>query len=195
MTEGIHFALFAISATGPRTQTTVGEQQCLAKWAKGALRIAEIGVYHAVNSRNLLNAADPTSQIWLVDPYTTGKLGICFAHLIARSVLKLFPAERLHWMKMTGAEAGRILNEQCGVTFDFVFIDGDHSYQGVAADWEAFTPLIRRGGIMALHDSIPSEGNPIFNAGSVRFFEEKIRRDPRFEFIDSQDSLAVIKRR
>jgi len=35
---------------------------------------------------------------------------------------------------------------------DFLFIDGDHSYLGVRRDFEMYAPLVRRGGLIALHD-------------------------------------------
>lgn len=35
---------------------------------------------------------------------------------------------------------------------DFLFIDGDHSYGGVKQDWKMYSPLVREGGIIALHD-------------------------------------------
>jgi len=35
---------------------------------------------------------------------------------------------------------------------DLVFIDGDHSYEGVKLDVEKFSPLVRTGGCMLLHD-------------------------------------------
>lgn len=36
--------------------------------------------------------------------------------------------------------------------FDFVFIDGDHSYEGVIQDIRAYLPKVRKGGIIAGHD-------------------------------------------
>jgi predicted O-methyltransferase YrrM len=38
---------------------------------------------------------------------------------------------------------------------DFLFIDGDHSYEGVKRDFEMFAPLVRPGGIVAFHDILP----------------------------------------
>jgi predicted O-methyltransferase YrrM len=38
---------------------------------------------------------------------------------------------------------------------DFLFIDGDHSYEGVKKDFEMYSPLVRKGGIIAFHDIIP----------------------------------------
>jgi hypothetical protein len=35
---------------------------------------------------------------------------------------------------------------------DLVFVDGDHSYEGVKADWEAWHHRVQVGGYMAFHD-------------------------------------------
>jgi len=42
-----------------------------------------------------------------------------------------------------------------GRKVDFLFIDGDHSYEGVKRDFEMYSPLVRKGGIIAFHDIIP----------------------------------------
>jgi predicted O-methyltransferase YrrM len=35
---------------------------------------------------------------------------------------------------------------------DFLFIDGDHTYEGVKADFEMYSPMVRRGGLVVFHD-------------------------------------------
>ena len=35
---------------------------------------------------------------------------------------------------------------------DFLFIDGDHTYEGVKADFEMYSPLVRPGGLVVFHD-------------------------------------------
>jgi predicted O-methyltransferase YrrM len=37
---------------------------------------------------------------------------------------------------------------------DFLFIDGDHRYEGVLADWRDYAPLVRPGGLVAFHDIV-----------------------------------------
>jgi predicted O-methyltransferase YrrM len=37
-------------------------------------------------------------------------------------------------------------------TIDFIFIDGDHSYAACKADIEAWTPFVKKGGVIAFHD-------------------------------------------
>ena len=35
---------------------------------------------------------------------------------------------------------------------DLLFIDGDHTYEGVKQDWEMYSPLVRSGGLIVFHD-------------------------------------------
>lgn len=37
-------------------------------------------------------------------------------------------------------------------TIDFLFIDGDHSYEGVKFDYSTFSKWVKLGGIIAIHD-------------------------------------------
>jgi cephalosporin hydroxylase len=41
-----------------------------------------------------------------------------------------------------------------GQSVDFLFIDGDHTYQGVKQDFQMYSPLVRKGGIVAFHDIV-----------------------------------------
>ncbi|HEY3405313.1 MAG TPA: class I SAM-dependent methyltransferase [Ohtaekwangia sp.] len=39
-----------------------------------------------------------------------------------------------------------------GRSLDFLFIDGDHTYEGVKTDFQLYAPLVRKGGLIAFHD-------------------------------------------
>lgn len=39
-------------------------------------------------------------------------------------------------------------------TIDFLFIDGDHSYEGVKKDFEMYAPLVKKGGVIVFHDAL-----------------------------------------
>ena len=56
--------------------------------------------------------------------------------------------------KKTFEKLKSILNNQ---EIDFLFIDGDHRYQGVKMDFEMYKPLVRMGGVIAFHDIMDSE--------------------------------------
>lgn len=53
---------------------------------------------------------------------------------------------------------------------DFLFIDGDHTYEGVKADFEMYSPLVRPGGLVALHDICVHP--PRMNCHVDKFWEE-----------------------
>lgn len=44
---------------------------------------------------------------------------------------------------------------------DFLFIDGDHSEEGVRKDFEIYSPLVKKGGIIALHDVVYTSPDPL----------------------------------
>ncbi len=49
----------------------------------------------------------------------------------------------------TRAKAVRLFG---GEPIDLLFIDGDHTYEGVKQDWEQYSPLVRPGGMVVFHD-------------------------------------------
>jgi predicted O-methyltransferase YrrM len=71
--------------------------------------------------------------------------------------------------------------------FDVAFIDGDHQYAGVRADFEHWWPAIAPGGNLVFHDSTP--GNPL-TEGVVRAVEEVRERDDLLEVPGAPDTLA-----
>ena len=42
-----------------------------------------------------------------------------------------------------------------GRPLDLLFIDGDHSYEGISCDFRLYSPLVRPGGLIVCHDIVP----------------------------------------
>ena len=81
-------------------------------------------------------------------------------------------------------------------SFDLVFVDGDHSLDGITADWAHWTERLARGGIVALHDTLLTPNKPPgYTLGSIEYFRDHIRHDPHFEIIKQRDSLSVLRKR
>jgi len=51
-------------------------------------------------------------------------------------------------LPLNSAEAAKIVNEQ----FCFIYIDGDHSYAGVSADFQLWFPHLEQKGVIIFHD-------------------------------------------
>ncbi len=58
-----------------------------------------------------------------------------------------------------------------GQPLDFLFIDGDHTAEGLKQDFVNFVPLVRPGGLIAIHDSGDQYGPYKAPAGPTEFFE------------------------
>jgi predicted O-methyltransferase YrrM len=65
-----------------------------------------------------------------------------------------------------------------GKSLDILYLDGDHSYEGVKADFQTFSPLVRPGGLIIFHDIVPDYKTrygietPSYVGGVPQFWEE-----------------------
>ena len=71
----------------------------------------------------------------------------------------------------------KILNTQ---ELDFLFIDGDHTYEGVKKDFQLYSPMVRKGGIIVFHDIVPHIGS---SCQVDKFWNEIKQSYPFKEFV------------
>lgn len=126
----------------------------------GAREIVEVGVYKCVTSMAVLMNCD-VDRYYMVDPWCNywdsgaGEADRGSPKDIDWEVL--YEAALEVGNRFAAAEVLRLPSVSAAMTYipgelDLVFIDGDHSYEGVKADIEAWLPKVRRGGILAGHD-------------------------------------------
>jgi len=83
-----------------------------------------------------------------------------------------------------------------GRKIDLLFIDGDHRYDGVKADFLSYLPFLAPNGKVAFHDVLPAyrEADGSFVNGWVikvdRFWRDVRQCGPHFEFIESETQHA-----
>lgn len=83
------------------------------------------------------------------------------------------------------------------VTLDFLFIDGDHNVEAVWRDFNDYTPRLKPGGILAIHDArMFREGGAKFHPGPSRVAEERVFANPlEWEVIGEAFSLVIARKR
>lgn len=190
-----HYLLWLVGLRRAETQTTDRERAALAVRAAGRAAVVEIGVWHGVTTAVLRRAMAPDGLLWAVDPFPAGRLGFSLQAPIAHAEVRRIRNGRVRWIRMTGEDAANVYRQDAGPPVDLIFIDGDHSYEGLLRDWRAWSPLVARGGVVCLHDSRSTADRPIDDAGSVRATSEVIRTDPAFEVVEEIDSLTVVRKR
>lgn len=93
------------------------------------------------------------------------------------------PTQSLHLLRGDSHDAAtreRVVTILAGRPLDLLFIDGDHTYEGVRQDFEIYAPLVRDGGLIVLHDIVPGAPGigrwaPGHRVGHVPRFWQEIR--------------------
>lgn len=57
-----------------------------------------------------------------------------------------------------------------GELVDFLFLDGDHSLEGVSRDWFMYSPLVKPGGCVAFHDIVDTDFTRSVGVGVPEFW-------------------------
>ncbi len=189
-----HLLLWEVGLAKAETQTTDAERQCLARHAASRRCLVEIGVWHGVTTALLRRTMSPDGVLYGVDPYPKGRLGFNAQSVIAHHEVGKESNGSMRWVRAMSVEAARAFASSRADPPDFIFIDGDHTFEGLRADWEAWSGLVASDGVVALHDTHPCAAHNIENAGSVRYASEVILHDSRFRLLEQVDTLTVLHR-
>jgi len=108
----------------------------------------EIGVFKGVNALSILQTL-PIKRLYLIDPYLEDGIDrriFLEAYDVAKEKLKKF--SQIKFIVKTSDEACKDIREP----LDFLYIDGNHTYEYVKRDITNYYPLIKSGGIIGGHD-------------------------------------------
>jgi cephalosporin hydroxylase len=115
----------------------------------------EIGTNYGGTLLMLCTLSPPGAQIISVD-LPRGRFGGGYP-LRKIPIFRRFPrsGQRLHLVRADSHATEtkrRVLRILAGEPLDYLFLDGDHTYDGVRRDFEMYAPLVRSGGIVVFHD-------------------------------------------
>ena len=95
--------------------------------------------------------------------------------------MSLFPSggQQLHLLRADSHDPSTLEQLKSildGRQLDLLFIDGDHTYEGVRSDFEMYSPLAAEGGAIVFHDILDHPG---FAACEVRRLWNEVKDDYR----------------
>jgi MMP 1-O-methyltransferase len=141
----------------PRTMHSSDDAAVLRSVAQGRRRVVEIGVYEGSSAVVLCEVLDAGAELHLIDPFGHhgwalpagwGATEGASRRVVARARRRA-RGPRLEWhVDYSAAVAARWQGD-----VDLVFIDGDHSEEGVRADWEGWHEFVAPGGAVLFHDA------------------------------------------
>jgi cephalosporin hydroxylase len=117
--------------------------------------VLEIGTHRGGTLFLWARLAQPDAILLSID-LPGGKFGGGYSPFRA-PIYRRFAQERqkVHLMRANSHDASTLEEAKhllSGRPVDLLFIDGDHTYEGVKKDWEMYSPLVRAGGLVVFHD-------------------------------------------
>jgi len=118
---------------------------------------AEIGVAYGTHASYYLKELD-IECVFLIDPYIEYENYTCQAGKLKESLeavekiahTKLCGYEqKIKWIKKKSAEASQLIADD---SLDFVYRDGNHSYDSVVEDISLYYSKLKKGGLFSGHD-------------------------------------------
>lgn len=170
-------------------------QSMLQRWVKTVSRgrdavVVEVGCYRGGTTVRLAEAVQESGggQVYAVDPHRefTGIYGGKFSQrdcvAFKENIERAGCSSTVRHLCMNSEEASRGWTD----AIDLLFVDGDHSYQGVATDMHQWIRHVRPGGVVAFDDVVP--GSEVESA-LIECMDW-----PRFKLVDRLGSLWVYQK-
>lgn len=180
--------LHALGLVQAYSQTHSDERQCLCRHVLKANNAVEIGTFMGITAAELARALPADATLYCVDPYPGG--GEPLQQIARRQIARAGALSKVRMVRADSTGAVASLPSQV----DFFFVDGDHSYEGLANDWKIVKQLLRPGGIAAFHDVVPVPNSDVYSCGSIKFYNEVISIDSGFTLLEIVRSLAIMQR-
>lgn len=140
------------------TYTTADELFILYDLAKSLETISigvEIGSYTGASSLMIAKGLNKYSKLYCIDTWENDAMteGNWNTYDVFSKNTQLV-ANKINTVKSNSTDAAIGFNKE----IDFLFIDGDHSYDGVKADVDAWFVKLKRSGVIIMHDIGWAEG-------------------------------------
>jgi len=121
------------------------------KYPSGNIIGAEVGVDEGINAEDILKELK-ISKLSLIDPfiqYMDWKNPVMLEDKYKALLVKFCNTKNVEIIRKTSIEASSMFDNE---SLDFVYLDGDHSYESAKSDMECWWPKVKLSGVLCGHD-------------------------------------------
>jgi len=138
------------------------------KYQKSFKSIVEIGSYYGSSSCFLANGSAKEAKLFCIDTWKNHNMigdrdDPNDINLLPHDTFEVFLKNTNKYQKKIipvrgwSYEVINLINKKID-KIDFLFIDGDHTYEGVKRDWSLYFPFLKTNSIVVFHDTAWAEG-------------------------------------
>lgn len=123
------------------------------------LKVCEIGVYEGDYSSVILSAL-PSCEIYLIDLWDPLDNDFFYSEFEGEHLNQVYAEVKDRFkdrtnVKIIKGDSKKIFEDFQDEYFDWIYIDGDHSYEGVYSDLKNWMSKVKKGGVISGHDFDP----------------------------------------
>ncbi len=79
--------------------------------------------------------------------------------------------------------------------YDYIYVDGNHSYEGVKFDFKTFWPKLKKGGLLLFHDVSVKGKLPEGEYGVHQLFNEVSQKMPHLIINHTHSGLGILQKK
>jgi predicted O-methyltransferase YrrM len=179
----------ALSVEGMVSDAEAAKLIELAAGTPAGTCVVEVGSYRGRSTCALAIGAEG-ARVYAIEPHESfaGVLGGSFGppdrRAFFENLLRVGVVEKVRLVNLSA----EVVCKGWTLPIGLLWIDGDHTEEGVRRDFGAFEPFLQAGGVVAFHDARDPEGGP------AKLIEE-LRASGAYEPADAVGELIALRRR
>jgi predicted O-methyltransferase YrrM len=178
----------ALAVEGMISEAEIGALMKLAAEVPAGACIVEVGSYRGRSTCALALGANG-SPVYAIEPHESfegiygGQFGPADRRAFFANLLRAGVVETVRLVNLSSEVVCKGWTRPIGL----LWIDGDHTLEGVRRDFESWQPHLQPGGVVAFHDARDPEGGPAKLIASLS-------ADGSYETVAAVDQIVALRR-